>query len=71
MANADYMDINQLLKIGQIGEGYDQSKLQADMARFNYNQNLPQMKLQNFAQLFSNVPQGTTTTQTATPQGGK
>jgi hypothetical protein len=71
MANADYMDINQLLKVGQIGEGYDQSKLQGDMARWNYEQNLPQMKLQNYANLFSNVPQGSTTTQTATPTGGK
>jgi hypothetical protein len=71
MANADYFDIGQLAKIGQIGEGYDQSKMQADINRWNYEQNLPQMKLQNFAQLFSNVPQGTTTTQTATPTGGK
>jgi hypothetical protein len=71
MAMSDYYDINQLLKAGQAGEGYDTAKLQADMNRFNYEQNLPQMKLQNFANLFSNVPQGTTTTQTATPTGGK
>lgn len=71
MANADYMDIDKLLKIGQIGEGYDRTKLQADMDRFNYNENLPQMKLSQFANLFSSVPQGSVTTQTATPQGGK
>jgi hypothetical protein len=71
MANADYMDIDKLLKIGQIGEGYDKTQLQANMDRFNYEQNLPQMKLSQFANLFSNVPQGTTTTQTATPTGGK
>jgi hypothetical protein len=71
MAAADYYDINQLMKVGQAGEGYDQAKLQADINRWNYEQNLPQMKLQNFANLFSNVPQGTTTTQTATPTGGK
>jgi hypothetical protein len=71
MANADYMDIEKLLRVGQAGESYDQAKLQADMARFNYNENLPQMKLQNFANVFSNVPQGSTTTQTATPTGGK
>jgi hypothetical protein len=71
MANADYMDINQLLRVGQAGEGYDQARLQADINRFNYEQNLPQMKLSQFANLFSSVPQGTETTQTATPTGGK
>jgi hypothetical protein len=71
MANADYFDINQLLKVGQAGEGYDLSKLQADMNRWNYEQNLPQMKLSNYANLFSNVPQGSQTTSTATPTGGK
>jgi hypothetical protein len=70
IANADYMDIDKLLKIGQINEGYDRTKLQANMDRFNYEQNLPQMKLQNYAQLFSGVPQGTETTQTASG-GGK
>ncbi len=71
MANADYFDINQLLKTGQAGESYDTAKLQADINRFNYEQNLPQMKLSQFANLFSSVPQGSTTTQTATPTGGK
>lgn len=71
MAAADYYDINQLLKTGQAGEGYDMAKLQADINRWNYEQNLPQMKLSQFANLFSSVPQGTTTTQTATPTGGK
>ena len=71
MANADYMDIEKLLRVGQAGESYDRAKLQADMDRFNYNENLPQMKLSQFANLFSSVPQGSTTTQTATPQGGK
>jgi len=71
MANADYFDINQLLRVGQAGEGYDQARLQADINRFNYEQNLPQMKLSQFANLYSNSPQGTKTTQTATPTGGK
>ena len=71
LAEADYADINKLLKIGQTGEGYDAAKLQADINRFNYEQNLPQMKLSNYANLFSNVPQGSQTVQTATPTGGK
>jgi hypothetical protein len=71
MANADYFDINQLLKAGQAGEGYDTAKMQADINRWNYEQNLPQMKLSQFANLFSSVPQGSQTVQTATPTGGK
>ena len=71
MAQADYFDINQLLKTGTAGEGYDVAKLQDAMNRFNFEQNLPQMKLSQFANLFSSVPQGTETVQTATPSGGK
>lgn len=71
MAAADYYDINQLLKTGQAGEGYDTAKLQADINRWNYEQNLPQMKLQNYANLIYGAPQGSQTTQTATPTGGK
>ena len=71
MAQSDYMDINQLAKLGQITEGYKASELQDAMNRFNFEQNLPQMKLSQFANLFSSVPQGSTTTQTATPTGGK
>ena len=71
MANADYYDINQLLKVGQANEGYDAAKLEADINRFNYNQNLPQMKLQNYANLIYGAPQGSKTVQTATPSGGK
>lgn len=71
MANADYNDINQLLKIGQTTEGYDAAKLQDAMNRFNFEQNLPQMKLSQYANLYSTAPQGSTTTQTATPTGGK
>lgn len=71
MASADYYDINQLLKAGQAIEGYDTAKLQADINRWNYEQNLPQMKLQNYANLIYGAPQGSQTTQTATPTGGK
>lgn len=73
MAQADYFDITALGKVGQIGENYDMNKLQADINRYNYEQNLPQMKLQQYANLYSTAPQGSTTTatQTATPSGGK
>jgi hypothetical protein len=71
MAQADYFDITALGKAGQVGESYDAAKLQADMNKWNYQQNLPYMKLQQYANLYSTAPQGSTTTQTATPQGGK
>ena len=71
MAQADYFDISALSKVGQAGEGYDAAKLQDAMNRFNFTQNLPQMKLQQYANLYSTAPQGSTTTQTATPTGGK
>lgn len=71
MAQSDYMDINQLAKLGQITEGYKASELQDAMNRFNFQQNLPQMKLQQYANLYSSAPQGSTTVQTATPTGGK
>jgi hypothetical protein len=47
------------------------NKLQSDINRYNYQENLPQMKLQQYANLYSTAPQGSVTTQTATPSGGK
>jgi hypothetical protein len=71
MAAADYADIDKLLKIGQAGESYSSAELQDAINRFNFEQNLPQQKLSQFANLFSSVPQGQTTVQQATPSGGK
>ncbi len=71
MAELDYADFNKLLNIGKTREGFSANELQDAMNRFNFEQNLPQMKLSQFANLFSNVPQGGKTTQIATPQGGK
>jgi hypothetical protein len=69
MANADYTDINQLLQVGQAREGYDQTALDADIQRFNFEQNLPYAKLQNFLSSVYGAPQGSvSTTQTS---GGK
>ena len=71
MAQADYADIQRLLSVGGAKEAQGAAELQDAMNRFNFQQNLPQAKLSQFANLFSSVPQGSTTTQTATPQGGK
>lgn len=69
MAQADYADIQALLKAGQGTEQYQQAALQDSINRWNYEQNLPQMKLQQFANLFSSAPGGQVSTTTQT--GGK
>ena len=71
MAQADYADIQRLLSVGGAKEAQSAAELQDAMNRYNFEQNLPQAKLSQFANLFSSVPQGSTTVQTATPQGGK
>jgi hypothetical protein len=71
MANQDYADIQRLLSVGGAKEAQSAAQLQDAMNRYNFEQNLPQMKLSQFANLFSSVPQGSTTVQQATPQGGK
>ena len=68
MAQSDYFDIQALLKAGQGGEQYQQAALQDAMNRFNYEQNLPGQKLQQFTNLFTQMPSGQTTT--STPAGG-
>jgi hypothetical protein len=69
LANADYTDINQLLKTGQAREDYANTALQADINRFNYQENLPTAKLNQYAQYLTGTPQGSTTTSTSS--GGK
>lgn len=65
LAEADYGDINKLLGAGQLGEGYQQTALQADIARQQYEQKLPQQQLQNYLNMVYGFPAGkTTTTQT-------
>jgi hypothetical protein len=71
MAVQDYADIQRLLSVGGAREAQSAAELQDQINRFNFQQNLPQAKLSQFANLFSSVPQGSTTVQQATPQGGK
>jgi hypothetical protein len=65
LAEADYSDINKQLAAGQLGEGYQNQALQADMARYAYEQNLPQQQLTNYLNQTYGFPAGKTqTTQT-------
>ena len=70
MAQADYLDIEKLLKAGQASESYDQKKLQDAINRWNFEQTAPERKLQQFTNLFTSVPSGGTSTTTQSG-GGK
>ena len=48
MAQSDYQDIQQMLNAGQMREGYTGAQQQADIAKFNFQQNQPQQNLSNF-----------------------
>ena len=69
-AQADYLDIEKLLKAGQASESYDQKKLQDAINRWNFEQTAPERKLQQFTNLFTSVPSGGTSTTTQSG-GGK
>jgi hypothetical protein len=69
MAQADYGDIDKLLKAGQAGESYDLKALQDAINRYNFEQTAPERKLQQFTNLFTSVPSGGTST--TTQSGGK
>jgi len=68
-AQADYQDIQKLLTAGQGGGSYQQKELQDANNRYNYEQTLPQQKLQQFTNLFTSVPSGGVST--STQSGGK
>ena len=70
LAQADYFDINQLANVGQAQEGYQQAALEDDIARFNFEQNLPQNKLNQFLTQIAGVPQGSESTTTQSSSGG-
>lgn len=70
MAQADYFDINQLLKAGGLGEEYQRKALEDEMARFEFEQNKPYAKLSTFLSSVYGAPQGSVS-QTTSSGGGK
>jgi hypothetical protein len=58
MAAADYGDIQRLMTVGQAQESYQQAALQDAINRFNYEQNLPSAKLQQFLSAAYGSPMG-------------
>ena len=68
MAAADYQDINQLAKVGQTQEQYSKDKLNADIARFEFNENKPYNKLNSYLSAVYGAP--TPVNSTTTSSGG-
>jgi hypothetical protein len=70
LSQARYQDTNQLLNLGQIGEGYQEKALQSDIDRYNYEQNLPYQQLANYSSIIQGTPMGQVSTSTQSG-GGK
>jgi hypothetical protein len=70
LANADYADIQQLMNVGKTAEDYQKTALQADIDRFNFEQNKPYQKLSAYLGAAYGAPTGTVSTTTQSG-GGK
>jgi hypothetical protein len=70
MAAADYGDIDRLAATGKTAEDYQKTALQADIDRFNYQQNLPYQKLSQYLQSAYGAPTGQVS-ETTQSGGGK
>jgi len=68
MAGADYQDIQQLLNVGQQQEDYARQGLEADIARYEFGENLPYSKLQSYLSAAYGAP--APIQQTTTSSGG-
>ncbi len=67
-AAADYQDINALLQAGQMRRNYAQSLIDADKARWDFEQNMPLQKLNAYSALIGGAP-GATIATSAPRQG--
>lgn len=70
MAAADYADIQQLMNVGKTQEDYAKTALQADIDRFNFEQNKPYQKLSAYLGAAYGAPMGQVS-QTTQSKGGK
>jgi hypothetical protein len=62
LAAADYQDINALLQAGQMRRNYAQSQIDADKARWDFEQNMPLQKLNAYSALIGGAPGATIST---------
>ena len=70
LAQADYADIQQLMNVGKTAEDYQKTALQADIDRFNFEQNKPYQKLSAYLGAAYGAPTGNVSTTTQSG-GGK
>ena len=63
MAAQDYADIQRMIDLGQMQEGYQEMALGDAMNRFNFGQQAPQNSLQSFLSAAFGSPQGSVTSQ--------
>ena len=68
IAGQDYTDINQLAKVGQTQEQYSKDALNANIGRFEFEQNKPYNKLESYLSAAYGAP--APVNQTSTSSGG-
>jgi len=71
LANDQYQNIDRLAKYGQMQEGYDQTALNADIARHDYGENAQAQLLGNYTNAVWGAPGGSTSTTNSNSGGGK
>ena len=71
LAQSQYNDINQLLQAGQLGEQYKQAALEADIQRYNFEQQKPYEKLSAYLGSVYGAPVPMTTSGTSSVKKGK
>jgi 2-hydroxychromene-2-carboxylate isomerase len=69
-AGNNYYDANQLMNVGNQQAGFDQTALNADIARHDYGQNAQQQHLSNYTNAVWGAPGGSTSS-TSNSGGGK
>jgi len=69
LARADYQDSQALMDVGQATEAYQQKALESDIARYEFEQNLPYSKLQTYLSSVYGAPMGSVST--TSQSGGK
>jgi len=70
IANYSNIGANNLMQAGNMQAGFDQTALNADIARHDYGQNANMQHLQNYANIVNGVPMGSKST-TSNSGGGK
>jgi len=70
LASNNYYNANQLMNAGNLQAGFDQTALNADIARHDYGQNAQQQHLSNYTNAVWGAPGGSTST-TSQSGGGK